>query len=149
MQSYEKKYFFHKKSKWLLRNRICQKNLTIFTKIKQIHALQSLPTSKIQCGCFSYFSNFRKATENERVFWTSRRKIFKKYTKSVLNLLNSTNLNTFRTCHTSKNQLKWFSKKMYVFINEWFSKGFIGRMYWNYVNNAWISKEIRQRTIHS
>ena len=126
MQSYKFFYFLHKKQKWILRNRICQKNLKIFTKIKQIHELQSLPTSKIQCGCFSYFSNFRKATENERVFWTSRRIFFKKYTKSVLNLLNSTNLNTFRTCHTSKNQLKWISKKNVCFHKRVILKGF----YW-------------------
>ena len=116
MQSYEFFYFLHKKQKWLLRNRICQKNLKMFTKIKKIHELQSLPTSKIHYECFSYFSNFRKVTENERVFWTSRRIFFKKYTKSVLNLLkplNSINLNTFRTCHTSKNQLVWFSNFLF------------------------------------
>ena len=86
-QSYKFFYFLHKKQKWLLRNRICQKNMKNFMKIKQIHELQSLPTSKIQCGCFSYFSNFRKATKNERVFWTSRiffsQKIHQKYVKFI------------------------------------------------------------------
>ena len=96
----------------------------------------------------SFFTKWPKM----KAFSEQVQEIFPKNTsKTVLNWLKSLKYNqfdTFRTCHTSKNQLVWFSNFLYVFINEWFSKGFIGRMYWNYVKNAWISKKIRQRTIH-
>ena len=71
-------YFLHKQQKWLLRNRICQKNLKKFTKIKQIHELQSLPTSKIQCECFFVFFYFSQNDRKWKRFLSKSKKYFQK-----------------------------------------------------------------------
>mgnify|MGYP007053903734 CR=1 FL=1 len=119
------------------------KNSRKSSKFMSFKVSQQADPMRMFLGIFLFFTKRPKMKAlSEQV-----QEIFpKKTSKTVLNWLKSLKYNqfdTFRTCHTSKNQLVWFSNFLYVFINEWFSKGFIGRMYWNYAKNTWISKEIR------
>ena len=83
--------------------------------------------ARTNVNVFSFFSFFEKQPKMKGFSGQVEEKNSKDTSKSVLNLfksLNSINLNAFGTCHTSKNQHKWFSKNVVCFHKQGILKGF-------------------------